>query len=145
MRLYYDSVRCSGCRACLVACSLNLFGENNPKKAALRILAHFPVPGVFEIKACTQCGDCAAVCPTGAIKQDARGAYFVDFDECNLCEACVPECPEGVMFVRAELAEAAWKCNLCGDCVQVCGMDALWVAESQPVDAGPAQAGRAAV
>jgi Fe-S-cluster-containing hydrogenase component 2 len=129
MRLYADSARCSGCRACLVACSLNLFRESNPKKGGLTLRAHFPAPGVFEVRVCTQCGDCAAVCPTGAIKQNDRGAYYVDFAECNLCEACVVECPEGVMYVRAELAGTAWKCDLCGDCVSVCGMDALWIAE----------------
>ncbi len=129
MRLYFDSAKCSGCRACQVACSLNLFMENNPKKGALRIIPHFPVPGVYELKVCTQCGDCAAVCPTEAIQQNDRGAYFVDFSECNLCEACVPECEEEVMFVRTELASSAWKCDLCGDCVKVCGMDALWIAE----------------
>jgi ferredoxin len=129
MRLFSDSAKCSGCRACLVACSLNLFLENNPKKAALRITPHFPTPGVFEIKVCTQCGACAEVCPTSAIKKNARGAYYVDYDLCDLCEACVPACPEEVMFVRPELADHSWKCDLCGDCVAVCGTDALWVAE----------------
>ncbi len=129
LRLYAESAKCSGCRACLVACSLNLFQENNPKKAALAILAHFPTPGTYEVKVCTQCGECAAVCPTGAIKQNARGAYYVDFAECTLCEACVPVCPENVMFVRAELAPAAWKCDLCGDCVAVCGTDVLRIGE----------------
>ncbi|MGB9521265.1 MAG: 4Fe-4S binding protein [Anaerolineales bacterium] len=129
MRLYVDSSRCSGCKACLVACSLNLFHENNPKKAALVILPHFPAPGNYEVKVCTQCGDCAKVCPTEAIKVNERGAYYVDMDECNLCEACVSECPEGVMFVRSELADTAWKCDLCGDCVTVCGTSALWIDE----------------
>jgi ferredoxin len=114
---------------------LNLFGENNPKKAALRIIPYFPEPGNYELKVCTQCGDCAAVCPTGAIKQNERGAYYVDYDECNLCEACVTECPEEVMFVRAELADTSWKCDLCGDCVSVCGMSALWIAENEHVAA----------
>jgi ferredoxin len=112
-----------------VACSLNIFRENNPKKASLNIIPHFPAPGVYEVKVCTQCGDCAAACPTGAIKQNERGAYYVDFSECNLCEACVPVCPESVMFVRSELANAAWKCDLCGDCVSVCGTSVLWIAE----------------
>jgi Fe-S-cluster-containing hydrogenase component 2 len=102
MRLYADSAKCSGCRACLVACSLNIFQESNPKKASLNLIAHFPNPGVYEMKVCTQCGDCAAVCPTEAIKLNDRGAYYVDFAECNLCEACVPECPEDVMFVRTD-------------------------------------------
>ena len=59
----------------------------------------------------------------------SAGAYYVDFAECNLCEACVPVCPEGVMYVRAELADSAWKCDLCGDCVAVCGTSALWIAK----------------
>jgi len=50
MRLYADNAKCSGCRACLVACSLHLFGENNPKKAALAIVPHFPAPGTFEVR-----------------------------------------------------------------------------------------------
>ena len=129
MRLYADSTKCSGCRACLVACSLNLFQENNPKTAALSLISHFPDPGVFEMKVCTQCGECAEACPVGAIHQDERGVYYVAFDECTLCETCVPVCPEGVMFVRTELANTAWKCNLCRDCVKVCGTDVLRVAE----------------
>jgi Fe-S-cluster-containing hydrogenase component 2 len=129
MRLYADSAKCCGCRACQVACSLNLFQESNPKKGALAILGHFPAPGVYEVKVCTQCGKCAAVCPTEAIKQDARGVYFVDFALCTLCGACEPECPESVMYVRPALADAAWKCNLCGDCVSVCGTSVLSLAE----------------
>lgn len=129
LRLYADSDKCSGCRACLVACSLNLFRENNPKKAALVIHAQFPTPGVFKVSVCTQCGECAAACPTGAIKQNARGAYYVDFAECTLCEACVPVCPENVMFVRTGLADTAWKCDLCGDCIAVCGTDVLRIGE----------------
>lgn len=131
MRLYADSSKCSGCRACLVACSLNLFQENNPKKAALVIEAHFPAPGAYKVRVCTQCGACAEVCPTGAIKINERGAYYVDMAECNLCEACVPECPESVMFVRTELADTSWKCDLCGDCVSVCGTGVLWIVETE--------------
>ena len=135
MRLYADSMKCSGCNACRVACSLNLFGENNPKKAALVIAPHFPEPGEYEVKVCTQCGDCAQVCPTGAIQQDKRGVYFVDFTLCSLSGNCVSACPEGVMFMRPELANNAWKCDLCGDCAAVCGTSALWVAKEEAVKA----------
>ncbi len=133
MRLFANESKCSGCRACLVACSLNLFQENNPKKAAINLIPHFPDPGEYELKVCTQCGECAEICPTSAIKKNDRGAYYVEYSECILCEECVPACPEEVMFVRAELAESAWKCDLCGDCVKVCGTDALWIAEVQVI------------
>ncbi len=73
MRLYVDSSKCTGCHACEVACSLNLFQESNPKKSALNLIPHFPSPGVYEMKVCTQCGDCAKVCPTEAIKLNDRG------------------------------------------------------------------------
>ena len=86
---------------------------------------------MYEVKVCTQCGECAKVCPTEAIKKNARGAYTVDFSKCNLCEACVPVCPENVMFVRSGLAETAWKCDLCGDCIAVCGTDVLRIGEIQ--------------
>lgn len=129
MRLYSDALKCCGCRACLVACSLNLFEENNPRKSALLVVPHFPSPGNYELHVCTQCGECAAACPTRAIKQDERGVFYVDYDECSMCEACVPACPENVMFVLPQFADHSWKCNLCGDCARVCGTDALWVAE----------------
>lgn len=125
MYLYADSSRCSGCRACLVACSINLFGENNPKKSALNINAHFPNPGVFQVQVCTQCGECADVCPNNAIQLNERGAYYVVADLCDLCEACVSVCPENVMRVRVELSNHAWKCDACGDCITVCGTSAL--------------------
>lgn len=130
MRLYADSAKCSGCRACLLACSLHLFGENNPKKAALAIVPHFPAPGTFEVKVCTQCGRCAEVCPVDAIHQNEKGAYYIEPDECTLCMACVEECPEGVVFTRPDVGYA-WQCDLCGNCVEVCGPGVLWIAERE--------------
>jgi ferredoxin len=114
-----------------VACSLNLFVENNPKKAALRIVPFFPAPGNYQVKVCTQCGECAQVCPTEAIKLNDKGVYTVDYELCNLCEACVSACPEQVMFVRAEWAEHSWKCDLCGDCVAVCGTNVLRIGAAE--------------
>jgi len=111
--------------------------ENNPKKAALIIEPHFPAPGVYNVKVCTQCGDCAKVCPPECIVQNDKGAYYVVQEDCIMCEACVPECPEGVMFMDAGLVpNTAWECDLCGDCVAVCGTSALWIAEKEAVAVG---------
>lgn len=128
MRLYADHDRCSGCRACLLACAIHLFRENNPKKAALAIRSHFPVPGTFEVHVCTQCGQCAEVCPTGAIQRNEKGAYVVDAEACIKCLACIDVCPEDMIFTRPDVPYV-WQCDLCGDCVNVCGPGALWIAE----------------
>ena len=124
MRLYADSPRCSGCRACQLACSLHLWNENNPKKSALAIIAYFPDPGTFKVRVCTQCGDCADACPTGAILQNEHGAYYINPDDCTGCLACQEACPEEVIFAHRD-REAPFKCDACGDCIAVCGMDVL--------------------
>ncbi len=124
MYLHADSARCSGCRACQLACSLHLFGENNPKKSALAIVPHFPDPGGYHVATCTQCGTCAEVCPAEAIHQNDRGAYVIDANECTGCLVCQSECPEQVIFTYGE-QDVPFKCDQCGDCIAVCGMDAL--------------------
>ena len=129
MRLHADSAKCSGCDTCRLACALHLFGENNPKKGALKIVPRFPQPGGFEVRVCTQCGECAEVCPERAIVLDAaRGVYCVVPSRCTLCLACVEACPEGVVFTGDGVGYA-WQCDLCGKCVAVCGPGVLWVAE----------------
>jgi Fe-S-cluster-containing dehydrogenase component len=124
MHLHAESARCSGCRACQLACSLHLFSENNPKKSALAIVPHFPDPGTFEVRVCTQCGVCADECPAGAIVQNEQGAYTINAEECTGCLTCVEACPEQVIFTHAD-REAPFMCDACGDCVAVCGMDVL--------------------
>ena len=127
MHLLADSGRCSGCRACLLACSLHLFGENNPKLAALAIVPHFPRPGVFEVRTCTQCGACADACPAGAIRPTVQGVCVIDETACTGCLSCQDACPEGVLFLRAG-QDVPFKCDACGDCITFCGTNALTMA-----------------
>jgi ferredoxin len=47
---------------------------------------------------CTLCGECAAVCPVGAIAVD-ENAVTTDALACILCNACVKHCPEGARVV----------------------------------------------
>ena len=114
---------CSGCRACQVLCSLARFGDNNPKKAALQIIGHFPEPGVYEINICSQCGICAEECPTGAIQANET-TYSIDTDSCTGCGICVEVCPTGSMTQHAAI-EAPIKCISCGECVEYCPRRAL--------------------
>lgn len=115
---------CSGCRTCQVACSLEVFGVVNPKKAALGIDALFPSPGRYRLVTCDQCGECAEVCPLGAITQK-NGAYLIDEKVCNLCGLCVSSCPRQAMFTHPDLP-APIKCTACGECVRYCPRGAVY-------------------
>ena len=87
------------------------FGQQvRAKLEGLASLAEAPgltVPGDFPYKegakpngldfiavgdACTQCGQCAALCPVGAI--DPADSARIDLDACIRCCACIKLCPE---------------------------------------------------
>jgi ferredoxin len=54
-----------------------------------------------NIRKCTHCGACTAVCPTAAlsVKQSDMSVKF-DQKKCSICELCVPACPTRAMEVR---------------------------------------------
>ena len=99
----------------------------NPKKSAIRIRAQFPVPGGFSPEICDQCGDCAAACPAGAIRNE-NGVYVIDREECTSCEECFDACPKGAIHIPAG-EEAPVKCDLCLKCLAVCNTGALVLEE----------------
>ncbi|GAB6157404.1 4Fe-4S binding protein [Desulfotomaculum varum] len=131
MQIALNEARCSGCRTCQVICSLHNFKENNPKKAAVKIIGHFPAPGRYEIKICNQCGLCAAVCPAEAI-QETDGVYRIDKEKCTGCGACVEACPSDAM-VWHPAEQAPIKCVACGQCVELCQRGAIYDADARGV------------
>lgn len=54
-----------------------------------------------NIRKCTHCGACTAVCPTGALSVK-RPDMSIDYDQekCSICELCIPVCPTRAMEVR---------------------------------------------
>ena len=54
-----------------------------------------------DVRRCTHCGACTAVCPTGAlsIRRPEMEVVF-DHDKCSVCELCVPACPVRAMQTR---------------------------------------------
>ena len=127
MKIKVNKAACTGCRLCRQICTIYHFDEINPRKAALRIEAKFPVPGTFRPWVCTQCGKCAEACPEDAI-YEKDGIYLIDEDKCTRCLICVDACPFGVMMVHDEV-NIPIKCDFCFKCTEVCNTGAIVRAE----------------
>ena len=102
-------------------------------------------PGAVEealfLERCTQCGDCAKVCPYGSITfhpQNGTPIIFADQMPCYLCEdvPCIASCAteallpvEGRGQIRMGLAVVAHRACTAGQgchaCASKCPMDAL--------------------
>ena len=96
-----DLDRCSGCRACMVACKV----ENNTPQASFWMYAfrleegEYPSTQVwFMPRPCMHCGNapCAKVCPVGARYQRGDGLVATDWERCIGCRYCEVACPYGV-------------------------------------------------
>ena len=67
---------------------------------------------------CVSCGDCAAVCPTGAVMPEHD--YAASSARCNVCLACAEACPSGAIsfiwhrfhFPRLRRPHLRWADNL---------------------------------
>jgi MinD superfamily P-loop ATPase len=123
MRIKVHKENCTGCRLCQQICTINRFGEINPKKASIAVVGHFPEPGTFEPKLCTQCGICAKKCPQEAIHKEGD-AYVIHEDECTNCGVCIEVCPFDVIFTHPDVPIPIM-CNLCMKCTEVCNTGAL--------------------
>lgn len=53
---------------------------------------------------CVQCGKCASICPTGAIRLE-NGTVATSTEKCILCMACVSACPEHARILPPPLQE----------------------------------------
>jgi anaerobic dimethyl sulfoxide reductase subunit B (iron-sulfur subunit) len=139
---FFDQSRCSGCRACAVACKNWNKLPPGPLKY-LRIYEYekgiFPNCRIhFQWIPCYHCEapSCVSMCPSGALyKEEKYGAVLVDSAKCDGCRLCYDACPYGsLVFETDELGTKAQKCTMCIDrldqglkpiCVLSCSCRAL--------------------
>lgn len=123
---------CTGCMACVEACSLSHEGKTSYRRSRISI-AGDKSKAVFVPLMCEMCkAHCQYVCPEGAISFNERlGQPVIDAEKCNGCMKCVRECPfQGITYDR--LNHKALMCDLCdGDpvCAKVCQPGALVAVE----------------
>jgi Fe-S-cluster-containing hydrogenase component 2 len=113
---------------CELACAIEHFGVNNPKKSAVRVLVTYPHPVVRMPVVCSQCKSpvCAEACPVNALTR-TNGVVKLDADTCVSCQKCVEACPFGAIYAHSDVDHPI-KCDLCeGEpkCVECCPKGAI--------------------
>ena len=129
-RLVADQDKCSGCRACQIACSETHGQGFNPSQSRLFVLKD-DVAGCDIPIVCRFCNDaaCVAACPTQALTQTKNGWLALDEGICIACGACVAACPYDALRsnVSSRMPLACDGCNGSPACVAACITGALEV------------------
>ncbi len=134
-RLVVNSLLCTGCRACEMACSYEHEREYSPALARIHVVKLEEL-GVDRPIVCSRCAKapCAAVCPEKAITQDPQSkAVSVKEEKCVGCGLCVEACVSGVIQLHPN-RDIPLLCDLCGgdpECVKKCPTGALVFVEGR--------------
>ncbi|MFO7717371.1 MAG: 4Fe-4S dicluster domain-containing protein [Thermodesulfobacteriota bacterium] len=118
--------RCIGCYSCSLACARLVHGSLSWKRAGIRIHSAGGLSTGFEARVCLACSPapCAAVCPTGAMRQRKGGGVIYTSSLCIQCGECAQACPVGAITMDPETNEPV-VCIHCGRCVEFCPHDCL--------------------
>ncbi len=134
-----DLDRCSGCKACVVAChSLNGLDDQEAwREVGLIVGASMGLPVLQHVtSACHHCLDpaCLNACPVDAYEKDPITGIVKHLDDqCFGCQYCTLACPYDVPKYHAGKGIVR-KCDMCSDrlkvgeapaCVQACPHEAI--------------------
>lgn len=150
--LLYDTTKCIGCKACMVACreANNLEPDtswsgglyqapldlNEKTKTVIKLYDDGEHRSFMKAQ-CMHCIDpaCANACMLGAFKKREFGIVTYDVNYCIGCRYCEVACPYGVpKFEWAKAAPKMVKCELCNHrlaegkqpaCSEVCPRQAV--------------------
>ena len=121
-KIRIDNAKCTGCRLCEMACSLqHIKNTFNPKRSRIRVftLGDFSYPvvaGPYTEAECT-----------------AKHISVKEGIDYNYCITCNSSCPVKPIFKEPDV-DIPLKCDFCGEppdpqCVRVCAPDALTLVE----------------
>lgn len=144
---YFDNVRCTGCKTCVLACKD--YKDLEADRTYRRVIDYengtwkqtdegYVLSDclVYHISlACNHCSspECVHVCPTGAMHADELGLVWPDETRCIGCGYCTMACPYHAPVIDQETRKSS-KCDGCKNrvledklpiCIEACPLRAL--------------------
>lgn len=118
MGLLIDTVRCTGCMACFMACKeVNRLPNHNDRelnKDTYTVVKE--IGDAFVRRLCMHCVKpaCESVCPVAALQKTALGPVIYDENRCIGCRYCMMACPFGIpTYEWDSMTPRVEKCYMC--------------------------------
>jgi carbon-monoxide dehydrogenase iron sulfur subunit len=139
--IYLDAEKCTGCKRCMLSCSV----AKSSSKELFTAIYEKPLPWprihvqwIHEYTIPMQCrhcekAPCVEVCPVSALERLETGIIRLKENVCIGCKYCVIACPFGAISLDY-YRKLVFKCDLCLDriekeivpaCVEACPTGAL--------------------